>query len=336
MKSLVLGIAAFTSAAWFTSAQTPPTPEVGLYAGITVTGTEGSLYMIESTNDLTQTDGWSEIQWLPLKPGSNLWIDTSSTVAGKKFYRVVEAAAQPVANMVPIDPGTFVMGSPDTEVGHLPLESPQTQVTLTKGFFIGKHEVTQAEYLAVKGNNPSFFTGDTSRPVELVTWDNAVSYCAMLTTSEQTAGRCPADWSYRLPTEAEWEYACRAGTATRFSYGDDPSYTVGLNYAWYTENSDGTTHPVGQKAPNPWGLYDMHGNVWEWCMDSSDGSANYPGGSVNDPFVTTGPRRVIRGGVWDRSAVDPEFSSRSAFRINGLPEESHKTVGFRVVLAPNQ
>lgn len=182
------------------------------------------------------------------------------------------------------------------------------------------------------GNNPSAFTGDTNRPVEAVNWNNAVAYCAALTTSERAAGRCPADWSYRLPTEAEWEYACRAGTATRFSYGDDPGYTLLTNYAWYSSNSGSTTHPVGQKAPNPWGLYDMHGNVWEWCQDSWDGSANYPGGSTTDPLVTTGSLRVLRGGDWNSGGN----SARCATRDDVLPVSVYIFLGFRAVLAPGQ
>jgi formylglycine-generating enzyme required for sulfatase activity len=112
------------------------------------------------------------------------------------------------------------------------------------------------------GNNPSSFTGDLNRPVENIRWDDAVAYCAALTERELSVGRITASYQYRLPTEAEWEYACRAATTTRFSYGDDPGYTLLPNYAWYIANSGGMTHPVGQKLPNPWGLYDMYGLLW--------------------------------------------------------------------------
>ena len=112
--------------------------------------------------------------------------------------------------------------------------------------------------------------------METVSWYDATNYCGELTERERAAGRIATNSVYRLPTEAEWEYACRAGTSTRFSYGDDPGYTNLTNYAWYGDNSGGTTHPVGQKLPNPWGLYDMHGNVWEWCQDWW--SDTYPGG----------------------------------------------------------
>src|SRR6266566_9619431 len=179
-------------------------------------------------------------------------------------------------NMVFIPPGTFRMGSPTNEVDRYDMEGPQTAVTISRGYWMGKCEVTQGEYLAVMASNPSFITGDTNRPVEQVTWYDATNYCGVLTQREQAAGRIAADSVYRLPWEAEWEYACRAWTSTRFSYGDDPGYTNLTNYAWYKGNSGSTTHPVGQKLPNPWGLYDMHGNVWEWCQDLW--SCNLPGG----------------------------------------------------------
>jgi formylglycine-generating enzyme required for sulfatase activity len=136
---------------------------------------------------------------------------------------------------------------------------------------------------------------------------------------------------YRLPTEAEWEYACRAGTATRFSYGDDPGYTNLTNYAWYDDNSGFTTHPVGQKLPNLWGLHDMHGNVWEWCQDWW--SYNLPGGIAVDPQgPVTGSYRVIRGGNWR----DFAWMCRSAYRYEILPDYRYGDFGFRVVLAPSQ
>jgi formylglycine-generating enzyme required for sulfatase activity len=118
----------------------------------------------------------------------------------------------------------------------------------------------------VMGTNPSAFTGNTNRPVESVTWYDATNYCVQLTQRERAAGRIATNSAYRLPTEAEWEYACRGLTSTRFSYGDDPGCTSLTQYAWYTNNSSATAQ-VGQKLPNPRGLYDMHGNVYEWCQD---------------------------------------------------------------------
>jgi len=230
-----------------------------------------------------------------------------------------------------------VMGSPTNEVGRYDTEGPQTTVTLSRGFWMGKYEVTQGEYLAVVGKNPSYFSTnngfaeDLSRPVERVNWQDATNYCALLTAQERLAGRLPAGAAYRLPTEAEWEYASRAGSTTRFSYGDDPDYTELTHYAWYTANSGGTTHAVGGKLPNRWGLYDMSGNVWEWC---SDWYGNYPGGSVTDPQGSgSGSYRVFRGGGWY------DYGGRlcrSAYRYSLYPSIRSYSLGFRVVLAPGQ
>ena len=244
------------------------------------------------------------------------------------------AAVIPVLGMAWIQPGTFIMGSPTNELGRFPDEGPQTVVTLTKGFWMGNHEVTQAEYLAVVGSNPSYFIGDTNRPVEQATWHNATNYCGLRTQAERTAGRIPSNWGYRLPTEAEWEYCCRAGArTTRFGHGDDLSYAALGNYAWYPGNSGSTTHPVEQKLANPWGLMDMHGNVREWCQDWYS-YAPYPGGSVTDPTgPASGSYRVIRGGgSWNYDAM----YCRSASRVYGTPTLVKYDLGFRVVLAQGQ
>ena len=225
----------------------------------------------------------------------------------------------PAQGMVWIKPGTFLMGS---RVGELGRSTNETQhpVTLTKGFYMGVHEVTQAEYVAVTSlANPSSFTGDTNRPVEKVSWNDAVAYCTALTTAERNAvpARIPAGWEYRLPTEAEWEYCCRAGArTTRFGYDDDLAATALADYAWYSLNSGSTTHPVGQKRPNAWGLMDMHGNVYEWCLDYTNGG-DYPDGSaaVTDPRSVAGSRRVLRGGDWGYYAS----YARCAYRGNCYP-----------------
>jgi len=204
-------------------------------------------------------------------------------------------------------------------------------VTLTKGIFMGKYLVTQAEYLAVVGNNPSQFTGDLNRPVERVSWNDSTNYCALLTQQELAAKRIPVGSKYRLPTEAEWEHACRAGSSDwRFFYGDDPTYSFVSFYAWYNANSGGTTQPVGQKLPNPWGLFDMTGNVWAWVEDW-DGP--YPGGSVMDPQgPATGSVRQMRGGCWN---CVPQYC-RSAMREPAAPTFGANNFGLRVVLAPGR
>jgi len=208
-----------------------------------------------------------------------------------------------------IPAGTFTMGEGDD--AH--------EVTLTKPFKMGVHEVTQAQYEQVMKNNPSNFKG-AENPVENVRWDDAVEFCHKLSAlpAEKAEGNV-----YRLPTEAEWEYACRAGTTTQFSFGDDES-KLG-DYAWYRENSAEKTHPVGSKVSNAWGLYDMHGNVWEWCQDVWHD--DYPEGSVKDPRRgTSDSRRVIRGGCW----YGPALSCRSPDRDAGHNARSN-VWGFRVV-----
>jgi formylglycine-generating enzyme required for sulfatase activity len=210
-----------------------------------------------------------------------------------------------------------------------PNEQPVHQVTISYSFWMGQHEVTQAEYQALMGSNPSSYPG-ASRPVETVPWHHARAYCAALTA--QQAGNLPAGFEYRLPTEAEWEYACRAGTMTEFHYG--PALFCNQARFFYSDHSNSNcgvtlssgTVPVGSYAPNGFGLYDMHGNVWEWCLDSY---AAYSSAAVTDPFATGSPYRVSRGGSWWG------FSNgcRSATRSYGNIGASF-VIGFRVVLAP--
>ena len=215
--------------------------------------------------------------------------------------------------------GTFMMGSPTSEVVR---ENDEVRhpVTLTKVFWLGKHEVTQAQWEALMGYNPSDFKG-AALPVEQVSWNDAVSFCKKLTASE--AGRIPDGYEYRLPTEAEWEYASRAGSAGPYG-GSGRLEDMG----WYDANSMKTTHPVGQKQQNAWGLFDMHGNVSEWCQDWS---ADDPAGAVADPAgPVTGEWRVFRGGSWS----DIADHCRSALRNSSDPSLRGGDRGFRVALAP--
>jgi formylglycine-generating enzyme required for sulfatase activity len=245
-------------------------------------------------------------------------------------------------DMVAIAPGTYQRGSPVTPLVVAPYfneanAQPVHAVTISRPFWIGRFEVTQAQYQAVMGSNPSAFQGPSypnaaQRPVELVTWNNAVAYCTALTASEQAAGRVPAGYVYRLPTEAEWEYCCRAGTTSEFHFGPTlvcGQANFGFSYHSNTNCSINQTAVVGSYPPNAWGLHDMHGNVWEWCQDAWDFSANYPSGPVTDPVVACCPFRVVRGGSW---FFDSNFC-RSAFRYSSDPAGTLFDFGFRVVLA---
>ena len=296
---------------------------IQVHAGIMITGTVGTVYSIDYSLNPVEKNSWRCAAFLQLPSSPYLWTDPTPAVEGKRFYRAVPDIR---SGMVFIPPGSFRMGSPSNEVGRLTNEGPQTVVTLTKGFYMATHKVTQTDYQWVVGTYPSVFTGDFSRPVETVDWHDATNYCAQLTRRERAARVILPNCAYRLPTEAEWEYACRAWTTTRFSYGDDPGYTNLANYAWYVANSAHITHPVGEKLPNPWGLYDMHGGLWEWCQDWY---GPYPGGRVVDPQgPATGEYRVYRGGSW---GCIPE-KCRSAIR-EANPEGETGYVGFRVVLA---
>lgn len=302
--------------------------ELQLYAGVNITGTPGSVHVVQSTTDATQSNSWTSLAFVQATGTNQLFLDTSAPASGTRFFRTM--LQDPPTNMVFLLPGTFTMGSSTNEENHQLNESPQTRVTLSRGFWIGKYEVTQQEYLDVTGTNPSVFPGDLRRPVSSVSWPDATNYCWMLTQRELTAGRIPAGCQYRLPTEAEWEYAARAGTSSKYSYGDDPGNSSLTNYAWYFINGGLKVHPVGQKLPNPWGLYDVHGNVFEWCQDWL---GDLPGGAVTDP---KGPDsnpigwKIIRGGGYDMSEADCRSARR--YFYGSHPALNDSNLGFRVVL----
>ncbi|TVR48034.1 MAG: hypothetical protein EA402_00810 [Planctomycetota bacterium] len=210
-----------------------------------------------------------------------------------------------------IPPGTFLMGSPADEAGRKSDET-QHEVTLTRGYWLANTECTQEMWQAVMGSNPSHFTGDPQRPVEIVTWNDAQAFMSRL--NAQVPGL-----QARLPTEAEWEYAARAGTIGA-RYGDLDAI------AWHNGNANSRTHPVGRKQANAWGLYDMIGNVWEWC---SDWYGDYPSSTVTDPVgLASGSNRVWRGGGWNRSGQH----ARSAFRDRTAPGNRSHYLGFRLAV----
>ncbi len=237
-----------------------------------------------------------------------------------------------IPGMVEISAGTFTQGS--NAPSGLPYsgeydEPVVRQVTVSYCFWMGATEVTQAQYAALMGTNPSAPAG-ANHPVEMVSWSDANAYCAALTAQQFALGNVPPGYQYRLPTEAEWEYACRAGTTTEFNVGSELFCNQAkFDYSHHSNSScnSNSTVPVASYAPNAWGLYDMHGNVWEWVLDSYD---SYSAGAVTDPFVTVGSYRVIRGGSW----INQSRWCRSAYRINRLPNVATTNLGFRVVLAP--
>jgi formylglycine-generating enzyme required for sulfatase activity len=266
------------------------------------------------------------------------WTGTGNTAqSGKKAIKGIEVVLIPA--------GTFTMGSPTGEPNRSSYET-QHPVTLTRDFYMGKYEVTNAQYAAflndrgigsggskegMEGGQPLISassisrdwglhwnagaskwepaSGCANRPVIFVTWYGAKAF---------------AEWAGgSLPTEAQWEYACRAGTTTAYSYGN----TANGNYMWYSSNSSGATHEAGTRPPNPWGLYDMHGNVYEWCLDQWGGNDNYLSLPATDPLCTSGGNRVLRGGSWKDSAG----SCRSAYRRGFTPNSRNSEFGFRVV-----
>ena len=256
-----------------------------------------------------------------------------------------------------IEAGSFTMGQHDIDNA-----SPPHQVTITKGFYMGIHAVTQEQYLKVMGENPSVFADSPAhgeeqakRPVENVNWYHAIAFCNRLSILQGLApaygvegisnadadawlhSRVPdedsdvwnavtADWNatgYRLPTEAEWEFAARAGTTTQWSFGDTDANVD--SYAWTNRNSNSMTREVGRLRPNAWGLHDMHGNVWEWVWDWHGAFDAYP---ATDPWgAAAGDCRVLRGGGW---SIAPE-NARSAFRVGVFPDDRYEFLGFRVV-----
>jgi len=327
-----------------------PALGVQLYAGVNITGTTGRLFAVQATSNLADSNSWACVDFVRLTATNCLWTDTSKNAAsGQRFYRTISAAT----NLVYILPGTFTMGSPTNEALR-GTDEVQHVVTITKGFYMGKNLVTQGDYLSVVGSNPSYFTPDNGytldllRPVEALKWTKATNYCALRTAQEQAAGLIPTNWVYRLPTESEWEYACRAGTTTAFYLGNGlVSGQANFDGRSGYDSSTGTiTNPSGiflnktvdtgsYAPPNAWGLYDMIGNVREWCFDwYGNYPTNTPGGSVADPQgPASGPAHVMRSGYWFASAD----SCRSACRFYTTDSNfRYYVVGFRVVLAPVQ
>ena len=235
-----------------------------------------------------------------------------------------------ILEMVEIKAGNFTIGSPEMEKDRYRDET-QHRVTLTQDYWLGKYEVTQGQWKAIMGNNPSFYKKGDDYPVEKVDWNEAMAFCRRLTEIERSAGRLPNSYEYTLPTEAQWEYASRGGHKSNGYHvysGSDNLDGVG----WYDNNSGSSTHPVGQKRANELGLHDMSGNVDEWCHDWYDTNTYKSGSSTNPVGPPNGSSRVLRGGSWGDNAE----SCRSAHRSKVGPTGCGNDVGFRVALVPVQ
>lgn len=220
--------------------------------------------------------------------------------------------------LVPVPAGTFIMGGDWGGEQADENELPKHSVRFDAGFYVGKFAVTQSQWQAVMGQNPSEFIGD-DRPVERVSHRDALAFIAALNKKEATR-------VYRLPTEAQWEYAARAGSKTTFCFGPEKSKLD--QYAWYGPNSGGETHPVGRLTPNAWGLHDMHGNVHEWCTDWFDRNYYAKSPAVDPQGPNKGLARSLRGGDWGSA---DSWYCRCAIRSLSSPDRRSPRVGFRVV-----
>lgn len=243
--------------------------------------------------------------------------ENKEPLVDSKEPNIPKTFTSPLTGMefVLIPAGEFMMGSPSGENGRSNDESPIHKVIIEYSFYMGKYPVTQKQWEKVMGNNPSFFKSE-DRPVESVSWNDIQEFVKKLNEKEGTD-------KYRLPSEAEWEYACRASTQTRYSFGNDESKLD--EYAWYDKNSGSKTHPVGQKNPNSWGLYDMSGNVWEWVQDKWH--ENYKAVPSDVSAWDDGSSRVIRGGGW----FNVERNCRSAVRNRNFPAYRFNFLGFRLL-----
>jgi len=322
---------------------------------LSLTGQVGTVYSIQYATGVSPTNLWVDRTLLQAQGASNVWSDPSAPTPGQRFYRAVSVPAPADTNLVFIQPGTFTMGSPPSEALRGTDEYQHT-VTISRGFWMEKFLVTQGDYLSVTSTNPSYFNGfqtdfpappggtnygaDLTRPVETVNWYDATNYCGLRTQQERAGGLIPTNCAYRLPTESEWEYACRAGTTTAFYLGSSlqssqANFDARVEYNASTgnvANSNGIylvqTTPVGSYSVNGWGLYDMIGNLVEWCQDFY---GPYPTGSVIDPQgAVFNSNRVFRGGRWSLNARYCRSASRD-YHI--FPTTRYNVTGFRVVLA---
>lgn len=344
-RGLLSLLAVTTAAATVCYAQTPPVLTLQTAPGtvlLQITGDAGSPCAIQFATTPGPVVNWNLLTNLTMPASSVTIADAISATDAPRFYRV---SINIPTNMIWVKSGSFLMGSPTNEALRNANEL-QHPVTLTNGFFIGKYAVRQVDYLSLMNTNPSYFapnngySADPNRPVEQVSWFDASNYCARLTAQETTLGHIFTNWVYRLPTESEWEFACRAGTTNAFYFGTnllsgmvnfdgEYEYLSGIGRVY---DSSGVlldlTSAVGSYQPNALGLYDMAGNIWEWCQDWF---GNYPTNNVTNPSgPVNGAKRIFRGGGLN----SPGDQCRSACRNSANPGTAVNTIGFRVVLAP--
>jgi formylglycine-generating enzyme required for sulfatase activity len=324
-------------------------PELELFGGASVTREAGQAWAepgaaghdardgnvtasvtVSGTVDMNTTGTYILTYSVADAAGNTATATRTVTVVGN---RTVDLNATVAMDMIWCPPGTFTMGSPTTEAGRNADREDEHNVSLTQGFYLGKYEVTQAQYEAVMTGNtnslsptPSEWPGNLNRPVEKVSWADAQIFLTRL--NAQQSANIPTGWSYVLPTESQWEYACRAETTTAYSWGN----TIASSNANYNASGYSQTRDVGKYAANPWGFFDMHGNVWEWSADRYQ--AAYPTGNpVIDPTgPASGSNRVLRGGSWGNVAT----SLRSAERISHPPGGRYNSRGFRVGFQKSQ
>ena len=301
--------------------------------GQAIAGADKKRFVIEDVNGTLHDGNYTLV--VSNDFGSITTQPTSLVVDGTPTSHTVASISM---DMIFCPPGTFTMGSPSSETGRGGDETEHS-VTLSHGFYLGKHEVTQAQYETIMTGNPeglnvkpSNWPNNNDRPVEKVSWNDAQVFLSQLNSIEQTAGRLPTGWEYVLPTEAQWEYACRAGTTTAYSWGNDINSTR-ANYNWDGGGTSGNdfkqTRDVGQYAANPWGFFDMQGNVWEWV---SDWKANYLIGAQTDPEGPASGSLRVDGVVPGLRRGGPAFGSAHS----STPSYRHDDFGFRVGFQPVQ
>lgn len=317
---------------------------------VVITGPLGSLQQVQYSTNVADPNGWKPLSVVRLDAPAKNFFDTTAS-GPQRFYRTVLMGVTDT-NLVWIPPGTFLMGSPSNESMRFPVEGPQTQVTLTQGFLMGRFEVRIPESVVYLTNFDHFTNNQNfqQHPVDSALWQDATNYCALRTAYERAQGMIPSDWAYRLPTEAEWEYACRAGTTTPFAFGNELRNDLVRSDAWFdgsvpyptnlvvvgaiVPGTSGYTN-IGSFSANAFGLYDMHGNALEWCLDTYPGLliptfAAYSGIAVTNPVVKQlGGYAIVRGGGVADTAARCRSAARRSVSIDAL-----SYAGFRVVLSP--